>query len=175
MRRFLVVWALSLVVPGAAAAHVTIAPPFVEGGVATEISFATPNERPPHATVGLAVTAPPGISIVSASAPKGWVVTIAGATVSWSGGRLQGRSATPFRLRILARARAGTVTFTSVQTYDDDAVVRWQADLSVLPASGAATPAEHPWGAIGAGAVGLIVIAGGLAGAHLRRRPLQEK
>ena len=51
MRRALAVAAIALVLPAAARAHVTIAPPFVEDGVETEITFETPNERPPHATI----------------------------------------------------------------------------------------------------------------------------
>ena len=53
----------ALGLPAAAAAHITIAPPFVEDGVETEISLTVPNERPPHATVAVRATMPAGISI----------------------------------------------------------------------------------------------------------------
>ena len=46
---------MALIVPAAAYAHVTIAPPFVEDGVETEITFETPNERPPNETISLSV------------------------------------------------------------------------------------------------------------------------
>jgi len=171
-----VVAAIVLVGPAAAAAHVTVSPPFVEDGVETEIAFATPNERPPHATINVRATAPPGISVVSATAPAGWQATVDGSTVTWSGGRLGGRETASFPLRVLARVRAGTYSFTSVQTYDDDATVRWKAALSVLPAAGAAAPKQHPWSAIGAALGGIAVIAGSLIGLRfLRRRPLQEQ
>jgi len=171
-----VVAAIVLVVPAIAAAHVTVSPPFVEDGVETEIAFTTPNERPPHATITVRVTAPPGISVVSATAPAGWQATVDGSTVTWSGGRLGGRETASFPMRVLARVRAGTYSFTSVQTYDDDATVRWKAALSVLPAAGAAAPKQHPWSAIGAALGGIAVIAGSLIGLRfLRRRPLQEK
>ena len=58
--------------PAVAAAHVTIAPPFVQDGLASTIVFETPNERPPHATTALSVTAPPGIAVDGADAPAGW-------------------------------------------------------------------------------------------------------
>ena len=65
--------------------------------------------------------------------------------MTWTGGRLEGRTTTSFPLRITARVRAGTYGFAAAQAYDDNATVRWKADLSVLPASGAAAPKQHPW------------------------------
>ena len=172
----LVVAAIALIVPATATAHITVAPPFVEDGVESEIAFATPNERPPHATISVRATAPPGISVVSATAPAGWKESVAGSTVTWSGGRLEDRTTASFPMRILARVRAGTYAFTSVQTYDDGATVTWKASLSVLPAAGAAAPRQHPWGAVAAALAGIVVIGGSLIGVRLlRRRPLQEK
>ena len=68
----------ALVLPAAAVAHVTVSPPFVEDGVESEIAFQTPNERTPHATVESRTTAPPGVRIVSASAPTGWRAVVSG-------------------------------------------------------------------------------------------------
>jgi uncharacterized protein YcnI len=176
VRRALVATAIALAVPGAAAAHVTISPPFVEDGVESEIAFATPNERPPHATISVRATAPSGISVISAAAPAGWKATVDGSTVTWSGGRLEDRRIASFPVRILARVRAGTVAFTSVQTYDDGPTVTWKASLSVLPAAGAVAPKQHPWGALAAALAGIVVIMGSLIGMRfLRRRPLQER
>jgi len=171
----LAVAAIALVIAAAAAAHVTVSPSFVEAGVESEIAFATPNERPPHATTEVRATAPPGVSVISASAPPGWKATVDASTVTWSGGRLGDRTAARFPVRILARGRAGTYSFTSAQTYDDGATVRWKADFTVLPAA-AAAPTQHPWGAVGAALAGIVVIAGSLIGLRfLRRRPLQEQ
>ena len=175
MKRALAVAAIALVIPAPATAHVTVTPSFVEAGVETELAFATPNERPPHATTEVRATAPPGVSVISASAPPGWRATVDGPTVTWSGGRLEDRTATPFPVRILARSRAGTYAFTATQSYDDGATVRWKADFTVLPAA-AAAPKQHPWGAVGAALAGIVVIAGSLIGLRfLRRRPLQEQ
>ena len=49
----------ALVLPACALAHVTIAPPFVNDGIASKISFEAPNERAPHATIELRTSAPP--------------------------------------------------------------------------------------------------------------------
>jgi uncharacterized protein YcnI len=176
VRRTLAALAIALALPTAAVAHVTIAPPFVEDGVETEIVFTTPNERPPHATIRVRATAPPGIAIISATAPTGWSAVVDGSNVTWSGGRLEGRESARFPVRVRARVRAGTYTFAAAQAYDDGSVVRWQATLSVLPATGKAAPAQHPWGAIAAALAGIVVIAVSLVGVRLLRgRSLQEK
>lgn len=176
MRAALVAAALTLLLPAAASAHVTIEPPFVEDGARTEIVLETPNERPPHATTTLSVAAPDGIAVISATAPAGWLVTVAGSTVTWSGGRIEGRTAITFPMRIVAHVQAGTYRFGAVQTYDDGATVDWKADLAVLPAAGAAAPKQRPWGAVAAAIAAIAVIAASLVGVRLlRRSSLQDR
>jgi uncharacterized protein YcnI len=165
-----------LVLPVAAEAHVTIAPPFVQDGIKSTIAFQTPNERPPHATVALRVTAPPGVAVDSAKAPKGWQAKISGSTVSWIGGKLTGRTTVDFPVTITAKVRAGTHAFAATQTYDDGATVKWNAGLSVLPATGAQTPKQHPWGAVAAAVAGLLVIGGSVfLLRRARRAPLHQE
>jgi len=172
VRKLVVATAVALVIPTAAFAHVTIQPSFVEDGVETEISFQTPNERPPNETVSLSVKAPPGISIDSASSPPGWNADVSGSSVTWTGGRLVDRTTTAFPVRVTAKVRAGTYSFAATQAYSDNAKVKWNADLTVLPASGAAAPKEHPWAAI---AVGSVVILSTLVGLYFfRRRSLPQ-
>ena len=176
MKRALVVLAAALILPAGASAHVTIAPPFVEAGVTTEITLTVPNERPPNATVAVRATVPTGISIESAVPPSGWTASVDGSTATWSGGRIEGRSEIAFSLRIQADVRAGTYPIAARQTYDDGADVRWTSDLSVLPASGDAAPDQRPWAAIVAAIVGVVVIAGSLLFLRrLRRRSLQDQ
>ena len=186
-RAFVVAAAAALLLPAAAAAHVVIAPPFVQDGVESVIAFQTPNERPPHATVGLSVTAPPGVAVDSAKAPKGWHAKISGSTVSFAGGRLTGRTTLDFPVTITAKVRAGTHPFAATQTYDDGATVKWNAGLSVLPATGSQAPKQHPWGAVAAAVAGLFVIGGSIlllrrarrtpvaTGVKSRPRTLQER
>lgn len=176
MRVAAVVAMVATLLPAAAGAHVEIAPPFVEAGVETSIAFEAPNERPPHATTRLSVTAPTGIEVSSATAPAGWRATVSGSRVTWSGGRIEGSSAVRFPVRVTARVRAGTHHFTATQAYDDGATVTWKAGLSVLPATGAAAPRQHPWGAVAAAAAGLAVIVLSILGLRrFRRSPLQEE
>ena len=130
----------ALVLPACALAHVTIAPPFVNDGIASKISFEAPNERAPHATIELRTSAPPGVRIVSAAAPPGWRVALSGSTVTWSGGRIEGTRTVAFPLRVLAKVRAGTYSFLSAQRYDDGATVKWKASLSSSPRRAAPPP-----------------------------------
>jgi hypothetical protein len=165
-----------LALTASAAAHVTISPPFVDDGVESGISVTVPNERPAHATVAIRITMPTGISIASAGAPPGWTPRVAGSTVTWRGGRIEGGEALAFPLRVVASVRAGTYSLAARQTYDDRASVRWTADLSVLPATGTAAPDQRPWTAVAAAAVGLVVISGSLIVLRrLRRRSLQDR
>ena len=121
MRKLVVATAVALIIPAAACAHVTIQPSFVEDGVETEISFQTPNERPPNETISLSVKAPPGISIDSASSPPGWNADVSGSSVTWTGGRLVDRTTTSFPVRVTAKVRAGTYSFAATQAYSDNA------------------------------------------------------
>ena len=166
-----------LVLPAGALAHVTIDPPFVYDGVESEIAFEAPNERAPHATIELRTTAPRGVRIISATAPAGWRAVVSGSKVTWTNGRIEGTARqVAFPVRVLARVRAGTYSFTSAQRYDDGATVKWKADLSVLPATGAAAPKQHPWGAIVAALAGARRDRAASFGVRLlRRRSLQDR
>ncbi len=117
----------------------------------------------------LRTTAPPGIEIVSARAPAGWSATVAGSTVTWSGGRIEGSRVVAFPVSLNARVRAGTYALASAQRYSDGATVRWKVAFNVLPAAGAAAPSQHPWGAVVAVLIGIAVIAASLAGVRLLR------
>ena len=171
-----VVPAVALLAAGSAWAHVTISPPFVDVGTAATIAFETPNERPPHRTTALVVEAPAGVELAAAEPPSGWRLRLSGNTARWSGGTIAGRTVVRFPLSVTARIPAGTATFRATQTYDDGESVRWDAGLSVLPATGSAAPSQHLDRALAAGAVGLVVIAASFLALRLaRRRPLQER
>jgi hypothetical protein len=165
-----------LATAGAAHAHVTVAPPFVEADRQTRIAFQTPNERAPHATTSLVIEAPPGVQLAPLEAPPGWRLQLSGRRARWTGGRITARRVVSFPLSVTARTRAGTATFKATQGYDDGEVVRWGAGVSVLPAAGSDAPSEHLDRALAAGAVGIaVIVASFLVLRLLRRRPLQER
>ena len=170
--------ACGLAVVSPAGAHVTPTPPFVEADTATSVSFATPNERDGHATTSLELTAPAGVELSPSDrpTPPGWQVDLASDRVRWSGGRIVGTDTVSFRVTVTARRRAGTVTFSAVQGYDDEEVVRWATTMTVVPATTEAAPPQHFRRALVAGTIGLVVIGASLLAVHrIRRGPLQNR
>jgi hypothetical protein len=166
----------ALVLAGRADAHVTISPTYVEADTTSTIRFETPNERPPHATVGLVIDAPPGVAFESAPVPPGWKLDVQTTRVRWTGGRIEGVRTVAFPIRVLARTRAGNQIFRAVQSYDDGQQVRWPATLSVLPAEGDKAPSQHLGRALAAGAAGLLLLVGSVLVLRLLRRPkLQQR
>jgi uncharacterized protein YcnI len=152
-----------------AAAHVTLAPPFVEADATTSVSFATPNERQGRVTIALEIVAPAGVELAASSAPAGWTLSLSDGRARWTGGRIEGETTVSFPLEVTARTRAGTRTFRATQTYDDGEVVRWDAKLAVLPPSAGDAPPQHLRRALFASAVGLVVILGSFAGLQFVR------
>jgi hypothetical protein len=159
-----------------AEAHVTLEPSFVEADARTTIAFQTPNERAPHATTSLVIEAPDGVELSAGDAPGGWRLELAGGRARWTGGRIEGTRVVAFPLSVMARTRAGNVTFRAIQGYDDGESVLWDANLTVLPASGSEAPSQRFDRALAAGAVGLVVIVASFLVLRLtRRRPLQDR
>ena len=94
----------------------------------------------------------------------------------WTGGRIEGESTVSFPLAVLASTPAGSVTFRATQGYDDGEVVRWNANLTVLPPSGENAPPQHLRRALVAAAMGLALLAASFfVLRRLRRRTLQER
>jgi uncharacterized protein YcnI len=174
-RAALLLGCAALVLAPAAVAHVTPSPAFVEAGVEATVRFETPNERPGQATTSLRLEAPAGVELARAAAPPGWELSLAGGIATWTGGRIEDDAAVSFPLEVTARTDAGIQTFRAVQGYDDGAAVRWQASLTVVPASGDDAPSQRLGRALAAGAVGFAVIALSLLVLwRARRRSLQE-
>ena len=159
----------SLAAASTATGHVTIAPPFVELDEQTELAFETPNERAPRVTTSLELVAPPGVELAAAPAPEGWSLSLEGTTARWSGGTIEADDVVAFPLLVTARDQAGTEVFRARQRYDDGAVVRWTARLTVVPAS-AEEPEQQLGRAFVAGAVGLVVLVGSLVVVRRLRR-----
>jgi uncharacterized protein YcnI len=161
--------ATGLAAASTAVGHVTIAPPFVELGEQSELTFETPNERAPRSTTALELVAPPGVELASAPAPEGWSLTLAGTTARWSGGTIESEDVAAFPLLVTARNGTGTEVFRARQRYDDGAVVRWTARLTVVPAS-AGEPDQQLGRAFVAAAAGLVVLVGSLVVVRRLRR-----
>ena len=120
-------------------------------------------------TTSLELVAPPSVELAAAPAPQGWSLSLDGTTARWSGGTIAADDVVAFPLLVTARDEAGTEVFRARQRYDDGAVVRWTARLTVLPAS-AEEPEQQLGRAFVAGAVGLVVLVGSLVVVRRLRR-----
>jgi uncharacterized protein YcnI len=79
MRRVIpvAVTALALVLPAAAAAHVTVQPATAPAGGFAQVNISVPNERGDEGTVKLDVQLPPGVISASYQPVPGWSVKVA--------------------------------------------------------------------------------------------------
>ena len=159
-----------------ATAHVIPQPAYLTPGKHTTITFAAPNERPPHVMTGLTITAPPGVDLAPGTPPRGWKLSVSSATATWSGEPGPGLgSQGPFRIVASTSLAPGAVAFNAVQRYDDGGLVRWTVAFTILPAA-TASPRQHLLPAIVTAILGLVVI--GLLLFRMRDRrqpPLQEE
>jgi uncharacterized protein len=141
--------ALAALAPAAADGHVTLQPDSVAAGDFTVLNVRVPNETENAATVKVEVQMPPGFTEASYEPVLGWKVKVGkeklatpvkndeGATVTeqvsritWTGDGNQGKidpgQFIDFPLSVQVPGKAGdTLTFKTLQTYDDGKVVRW--------------------------------------------------
>ena len=167
--------AVMLVAAASAAAHVTVRPAFAVVGETITLSFEAPNERGDHPMTEIEIAAPRGIRLLAAERAAGWQASVDGDVARWRAGSLKPGSTVVFALRAEVTRSPGTVGFRATQRFDDGALARWDAPLSVLPPSSPA-PRQHLDRALVAGAIGLAVLVGSLLLLRrLRRRALQER
>jgi uncharacterized protein YcnI len=180
MHRFLTTlvaaWGAAILTAGAARAHVTVTPTFLEVGKSETVSFEAPNERDGQPMTALVLSLPAGISAEgSQPATAGWSLRVEGQTVSWSGGSLAPRALATFAVRLRAGGEPRAVTVKAVQHYPDGGTVAWTPAFTVLPAA-ADAPQQYPGRALVAAVVGLAVIGASLVLARrIRQRSLQEE
>ena len=164
---------ISLAESGAAVAHVTSVPTFVNEGERQTVTLLAPNERQAPMS-GFSVTVPPGIAIDEAAvSDSGWAGTIRGDTASWSGCCVASGTTASFSVDLTAAGEPRAVNIEAVLLYEDGNDVRWRVPLTVLPA-------ETASGSLGAaflvGGLGLLLVVGVVGLAWLRRtRSLQER
>lgn len=139
--------ALTLSVPAAAQAHVSIHPNVLPAGGFATVNVRVPNEQDSASVVKVQMQMPPGLVSVQAQSPPGWSVayktrrlarpiqtddgpvTSEVAEVDWTAAK--GAGVPPgqflqFPLSLSTPETAGAiVAFPTVQTYSDGSVVRW--------------------------------------------------
>jgi uncharacterized protein YcnI len=169
LKALLATLGLALAVPMAGSAHIVPQPAFIAQGAETTISLDVPNERAPHTTTGVEVTAPRGFTVVSVEQTPGWTATTNGRTVTWTGGRLTGVSTARFGVGLLTDVAPGPVTLDAVQRYDDAQSVTWKIPFSVVPGAEPASSGPDR-GRIALGAFVAACVVAGTLGMLLRSR-----
>jgi uncharacterized protein len=138
-----------LISAGAASAHVTVHPNRLPAAGFTTMVVRVPNEEANASTTKVDVQLPPGFLFVSTAPVPGWtakmvqhkldtpIKTMDGtisseiSEVSWSGGKIEPGQYLEFPLSVAMPDTPGTtLTFKSIQTYDNGDVVRWIGDPS---------------------------------------------
>jgi uncharacterized protein YcnI len=165
-------FALTLLAPAAAEAHVTLQPNEAPEGAYTVLDVRVPNETDDATTTKVAVQFPEGFGDVSYQAVPGWEVEVIDQKlkapiqtddgpvtegvreVVFSGGRLAPGQFQDFPLSVQIPGKVGDeLTFKAVQTYDNGEVVRWigapesehpAPRVLVLPAQEAGQAATAP-------------------------------
>jgi hypothetical protein len=166
--------AVALVAAVPAGAHVLAVPAAVADGASIRIELDVPNERQSPMTV-LKVELPEGLTVERAEAASGWLAQTEERRVTWSGASLEPAATARFPLHIRADRPAGQVALVATQRYADGASTPWDVTVTVLPAAGGDAPSSHLGWAVGAAAVGVVLVAGSLVALHrLRRKSLQD-
>jgi uncharacterized protein YcnI len=133
VRLVLLVLGATLLMPGAALAHVKIKPERAPAGGEARLIFEVPNERPDAATRRIVIQMPPGVTSVEGRLRRGWRLTVRRAngavrrvTVATRGRGLTGDQRGRFRLVVgLPRREGATLTFKVLQVYDSGEILRW--------------------------------------------------
>ena len=115
--------------PGAAA-HVTLQPPVGRPADLQRYRVIVPNEQAAHATTGVDLRLPAGMTFVLVESAPGWRTQVvkrggAMAELRWRGGHVAPDGYT--ELHFIARnpVRTGALVWKALQRYDDGGVVRW--------------------------------------------------
>jgi len=106
--------------PAEASAHGTIRPALAAPGSTPDFTIVVPVTAQSPPVVGLSVSAPAGVRLVSAaSSPPRWSATISGSTVTWRGGPIPPGSFDSFGFRASVPTSPGTISFSARELYAD--------------------------------------------------------
>jgi uncharacterized protein YcnI len=137
----------ALVLPATAQAHVTVLPSEVPAGEFVRLDVRVPNELDDASTEKVELQLPAGFASASYEPVAGWDVRVRRtklakpiveegekitervSRITWTGQGEQGKVAPgqfqDFGLSVRMPAKAGSLTFKAIQTYDNGEVVRW--------------------------------------------------
>jgi uncharacterized protein YcnI len=112
--------AAALALPATAAAHGTIRPALAPPGSTQRFTIIIPTASNSPPVVGLSVTAPPSVRVLSAAdSPPRWTATLLGPTVTWRGGPIAPGSFDSFGFDATLPSQPGSVAFSARELYAD--------------------------------------------------------
>ncbi len=115
---------LTLIMAGAAWAHVEVSPSQVPAGGDETFTVEVPTEKEvPTTEVRLEV--PEGFQVGGAQAPSGWQSEVQGNALVWSGGEIPVAESEEFTFEATVPDEAGSFALDAIQTYGDGSVVEW--------------------------------------------------
>ena len=133
-----------LALPGTAGAHVAVLPDQAAAKALVVENVHVPNEQDDASTNKVSVQLPPGFAEVSFAPVPGWKVAVKKtklaepittdegdkvteqvSQVTWSGGKIDPGEFQDFPVSLETPEEPQTLTFKTIQTYDNGDVVRW--------------------------------------------------
>jgi uncharacterized protein YcnI len=126
--------------PATAFAHGTIRPALAAPGSTRDFTVVVPVTAQSPPVVGLSISAPSGVTLVSAaSSPPRWSATVSGSTVTWRGGPIPPGSFDSFAFRASVPATPGTISFSARELFTDGPAPPFKLNV-VLFANGQGDP-----------------------------------
>ncbi len=159
----------ALLLAAPANAHVDASPTFVEAGGNDAVSLVGHNDRE-LAMDQFVVVVPDGFVITDAIGTDGWDASFDERVATWTGGELPPDADATFSLDLAGPDEPGPAILEIEQRYPDDAVVRSQVALTVLPADD-----EEKQTTLVIALVGLLLAGTGAAVAVRRRRAASRR
>jgi uncharacterized protein YcnI len=127
-----------LAAPVSAWAHGTIRPGLAAPGSTQSFSVLIPVTAQSPPVVGLSLTAPRGVAIVSAaSSPPRWSATVRGSTVTWRGGPIPPGSFDSFGFEASLPSTPGQVSFDAREIYAAGPAPPFKLNVVLFTRSGA--------------------------------------
>ena len=115
---------LTLVLAGAAWAHVEVSPGQVPAGATETFTIEVPTEKE-IPTTEVRLELPEGFEAVGAGAPSGWQGEVQDNALVWTGGEIPAANSEEFSFEATVPGEDGSFRLNAIQTYQDGSVAEW--------------------------------------------------
>lgn len=114
----------TLVLAGAALAHVEVSPDRVPAGATETFTVEVPTEKE-IPTTEVRLELPEGFEATGVEAPSGWQAEVRGNALVWTGGEIPVANSEEFSFEATVSQEAGSFRLNAIQTYQDGSVAEW--------------------------------------------------